>query len=448
MSRVVFRSGDDAPRTPASRATSARTSDVPRGTFTTDEFGTVYAFGDIHGDYEALEACLLMTGCVSASDVTRWTGGPRVAVVVLGDVVDRWRENSTRYKDLLAYSTVRGVPSSIGEREDDEERILDTLNALTESARAHGSAVFRLFGNHEFMQSMCYGTCVSQAQYASPFALGIADDDGPTERDAKYTARFLKFRSEAMRNRLLGGGALAIVKIGSRVFVHGGIDARTIPMAGERDFIAYCNRLARGWLAGDLAPDEEADFRRLLFEDGGSPPFDPPGILWDRALSNDGRATASDPGACSVHTAAIFRGLNANARAFGAGDAAPTSSIVVSHCTQRESVVKGMRPANRIDDEREPFIEWTTEHASPRFLNNWGAELQGINCMCDGAVWRIDVAMSRAFAIRPDSPTCAATRDASRPSIIKFRDDTGECAVRVWRTPLAGVECMTMTGFR
>lgn len=421
----------------------------PRGVYSSRQFPRVFAVGDVHGDFEATRACLMMTGCVSAD--LRWAGGAGVAVVFLGDVVDRWRNN---VHSGLRYEDRDGVPASVGEVRNEEASILDVLNRLAAEAARAGSAVFRLFGNHEFLQREPTDRYTAQMLYASPWAVGLAKDEvtpATTEAFAHMTAKY-RARHEAfsalgeagtMRRRLVDGEPLAILKIGPRVFVHGGatpelLDAFAASGVGA-DFISYCNHLARGTFEGTLSPAEQAHFRAFVNNAGPSRQGSGvPGILWDDTFSNaDHFETARASAAAAPYAAALFRKLDANLSLFHAG-LEPTRGLVVSHCIQTESRFEGFEPAAAVNLDGLPYVERAAV-APSEFRNTVGRRVGANSVTEDGSVWRVDVAMSRAFLMRLDGPDvdiaqAAELTEVSKPTIVLF--EPGRTAVRRWRYAL------------
>jgi len=85
--------------------------------FAKSDFVTVFACGDFHGDYAVFQACMLMTGCASIAKDRGLEWIPtksRMAVVMLGDLVDRQRSYN----------------SNVGEFKNEEHMILRTANKL------------------------------------------------------------------------------------------------------------------------------------------------------------------------------------------------------------------------------------------------------------------------------------------------------------------------------
>jgi len=92
---------------------------------TVDTQETVYALGDIHGDYKRLVTLLvaghLMTAAPSAPDQAAWSGGHAI-LIVTGDMIDKW---------------------------DHALDVIALMRALTASAASQGGRVVISAGNHE-----------------------------------------------------------------------------------------------------------------------------------------------------------------------------------------------------------------------------------------------------------------------------------------------------------
>ncbi|EEB05134.1 phosphoprotein phosphatase [Schizosaccharomyces japonicus yFS275] len=89
------------------------------------KFPTVYALGDIHGDFNNAIEVLSFAGLVSDDEERHWTGGNSI-LVQTGDIVDRGP---------------------------DTRKIFAWMNTLAAEAEQVGGAVIRLLGNHEFMNA-------------------------------------------------------------------------------------------------------------------------------------------------------------------------------------------------------------------------------------------------------------------------------------------------------
>ncbi len=154
----------------------------------------IVAIGDLHGDLAATRAVLKLAGAIDASD--HWSGG-KMNVVQTGDQIDRG---------------------------DDDRKVLDLLNRLTEEARTAGGALYVLNGNHETMNA------AGDFRYVTPGGfLAFADVRAGTE--AGVHAERFSGEERGRANAFLAGGPYArkmadrstILVLGDSVFVHGGV---------------------------------------------------------------------------------------------------------------------------------------------------------------------------------------------------------------------------------
>jgi hypothetical protein len=182
----------------------------------------VVAIGDLHGDLEAANNALRLSGAVD--DEGRWIGG-RLVVVQTGDILDRG---------------------------DDELEILDLFDRLGEEARATGGSVHVLNGNHELMNAYQDFRYITEGGFAD-----FQDYPVPAEPDSALLALDPSQRGRAMAFR--PGGELAkrlalhntAVIVGSSVFVHGGIIPANVEMGLDR-----MNALIKSWLLGESPQPE------------------------------------------------------------------------------------------------------------------------------------------------------------------------------------------------
>ena len=162
------------------------------------------AIGDIHGDLKALRAALRLAGAINGED--DWVGKD-LTVVQTGDQVDRG---------------------------DQDREVLDVLEKLEGAAKAAGSALHVLNGNHELMNAAGDFRYVTPAGFTS-FA------DFATKVDRAELARF----SPLERGRAAAfspGGPYAlklaerstILMLGDTVFVHGGVTSEHVHYGVKR----------------------------------------------------------------------------------------------------------------------------------------------------------------------------------------------------------------------
>lgn len=225
----------------------------------------IVAVGDLHGDYDAWVAIARAARLADATG--HWSGGA-ATLVQLGDITDRG-------------------PNSL--------KIIRSLQQLQREAAAAGGQVIVLLGNHEAMNLL------GDLRYTSPgeFA-AFADERSRARRERLYMAsrrtleaaarqvnpgiRPSQVREEWLARTPLGwvehrsawgpAGALgrwaagnpAVARVGSTLFVHGGLSAEFAQLG-----IDEVNRRARAAMAAaDNAPNSILD--------------DPLGPLWYRGL--------------------------------------------------------------------------------------------------------------------------------------------------------------------
>ena len=272
----------------------------------------IVAIGDLHGDHRAWRD--IATAARLIDRTGRWTGG-RTIVVQTGDVVDRG-------------------PDSL--------KIIRDLRRLQSEARRTGGRVIALVGNHEAMNVTGDLRYVHPGEYAAfrgPRSRAIRDryysenrgsiEDAARRRTPELTDAQIRAAWEQatplgmIEHRLawhpagdVGAWVVrnpAVVKLGDRVFVHGGLSSA---YAGSS--IEEINRR----VAEALTAQDESD---------GAIINDPNGPLWYRGLVT---REESAPGAAPVPSideelTEVLR--KQGARAIIVGHTPALKGIVVSH---------------------------------------------------------------------------------------------------------------------
>lgn len=201
----------------------------------------ILAIGDVHGDIERLMDCLYAAKIIDTNGV--WTADPKNTMVVqLGDQVD----SHTRVVDGIDW-----------ERVPDYE-VIYFMDKLDRQARLHGGRVISLLGNHEIMNTLGDFSYVS-AKSMDPL-------------------RHARFRPGGSIAQIMARRCV-IVKIGSVLFVHGGILPNHISMLEGN--IHTANVLIRKYLRGHPMSDEEREtlHNAIIGESG---------ILWTRVYTTHG----------------------------------------------------------------------------------------------------------------------------------------------------------------
>jgi hypothetical protein len=321
--------------------------------FDRNKFAQVYVCGDIHGDFTVLWRCLTMARLATKTGPGRyaWTAAPKTALLLLGDVVDRYRSSLVQ---VGVREEIDGMLAGAGEQKDEEANIMRCLNQLAADAETKGGAVLRLFGNHEFMQHSMDSTDAA-AHYVSPYAVGIKQSDSASNAERKLEARGKSFFQGEMQQLVGACRPKAIVQVGHCIFMHDGLDPRIIPLAEQscpgRSLLDCCNDIAaRVWNQNGAAPltlrerhlfntllmnggarayphmsDEEKNANRLLMQPGG--------ILWDDWLASAGSDVAFGD-ACKAHVSDLFDKLNKHLRSVRGEQHSDVRHIAVAHCQQ------------------------------------------------------------------------------------------------------------------
>lgn len=199
----------------------------------------IIAIGDIHGDWKALIKCFSIAKLIDKQ--LNWAAQPLSTIVIqLGDQVDRG-----------------GRDCSIKD-EASEVKIFDLLDKLHSQAQKFEGGVYSLIGNHEIMNTlgdMRFTTKMSQ-QY---FGDSIYD-----RIDAFKPGGSIALRFACTRN--------VIMKIGSFLFVHGGILPQHLGLSLEK-----INQIMRQYLIGDLKNNNKKYFDEYFLNRDS--------LLWTRKLA-------------------------------------------------------------------------------------------------------------------------------------------------------------------
>ena len=201
----------------------------------------IIAIGDIHGDWKALIKCLSLAKLIDKQ--LNWSAQPLSTIVIqLGDQVDR------------------GGRDCSNNDEASEVKIFDLLDKLHCQAKEFGGGVYSLIGNHELINTfgdMRFTTKMSQ-QY---FGNSIYD-----RIDAFKPGGPISLRFACTRN--------VIMKIGSFIFVHGGILPQHLALSLEK-----INQIMRQYLIGDLKNNNQKYFDEYFLNQNS--------LLWSRKLAGN-----------------------------------------------------------------------------------------------------------------------------------------------------------------
>ena len=172
------------------------------------------AIGDIHGDLTALRGALRLAGAIDSDD--RWIGKD-LTVVQTGDQVDRG---------------------------DQDREVLDVIEKLEAEAKAAGSELIVLNGNHELMNARFDFRYVSKRSFQSfgEFALrGGAESARLPDDERGRAAAFAPGGPYALKL----SRHLTVAVVGDSLFAHGGVEPAHVDYGLDR-----INREASAFLAG------------------------------------------------------------------------------------------------------------------------------------------------------------------------------------------------------
>lgn len=206
----------------------------------------VVVMGDIHGDLRALIYALMKAKVINKK--LDWIGKDTY-LVQMGDQVDR---------ACRAPEDFQSMKKKVSD-EDSDVKIINFMDSLDKEAKKQGGRVISLIGNHELMNSM------GNLDYVSERAL---------KNVGGKMARFKQFRPGGEVAKILSKRP-ALVKIGSWVFVHGGI---TGDIAKKFSINQINNKLSEFFRGENKDFIHDKDFEKL-FLDGNS-------LLWNREYSD------------------------------------------------------------------------------------------------------------------------------------------------------------------
>jgi hypothetical protein len=199
----------------------------------------LYAFGDIHGDFNAFVLCLKNAKLIDNN--YHWCGG-KAHVVQVGDILDR-KIRDVEYSD-----------------EDSEFKIISLILGLQLQSYTAGGGFHPVIGNHEIMNIL------GMFDYVSPMGFSHFKNKEERLNYFKIGGDFCKY---------LSCGWNPIVKIGDYLFCHGGINSSISTKYSIEDI----NFIMRDTLYGNRYHLETTYFSELFLNQNS--------ILWNRVFSVD-----------------------------------------------------------------------------------------------------------------------------------------------------------------
>ena len=303
------------------------------------------AIGDLHGDLSVAIKSLKLANVISLAipnnitniDNIEWTGGD-IVVVQIGDQIDRVRPSN--WENNLCSND----DSELCKDEGSDLKIFKLFEKLHKQAEKYGGAVLSLLGNHELMN------VVGDFRYVSPQEFKEFATLFNSKKTLKKTGNF-PFGYKERKTAFKPGGMLAkkmaltrysVLKVGSWVFVHGGIS----PDLAKKYSLDEINHYVRNWLLGSKDPKNKAHINELFHTDDDTcSPF------WCRIYS-DPEDWEENNGRESFHKAIKFLNIKNNTN--------DIQGMIMGH--------------------------------TPQYMFG-----KGINSECNRKLWRIDIGASKAF---------------------------------------------------
>lgn len=346
------------------------------GQFDVKPGDTIYACGDFHGDFEACLVCLrdLCQVLKVKQEKYGWSGKENTYVVILGDMVDRKRPNQ--------YQDNKDRDLGVGEIEDEELKIIRLLSILDSQARYYNSRVLKCYGNHEVMNMSNIFSYVS----------GLTSKEDKEQRKKEFAP------GGQYRNALQACGIYGVVKLGDWIFTHGGISKELLETLGQsfsKDFIENTNKI--GTRMAQQAKLKATAEERQIYHPTINDKNKQLSILWNREYGDLAHNHDTD------HSVSICKRAKETMELLGYDPVKTRFVVAHTHQYFRQYI----RDRGYILYGNDPIVE------QDRVIYSGNGRIQhpqdycgtSINYTCpipneDGQIWRIDVAMSRAFDIK------------------------------------------------
>ena len=351
----------------------------------------LYVIGDIHGDFYALKQALIMTGCVIFEEINTTEivkqFGSEIMVLDGCDYYNEkkiiWNEKKKNCKIVFAgdlidrcRNIINNYCSTVVHDEDCDYKILKLLLELNKQANKYNSNVVIVLGNHEIMN------LEKKLQYVSHKAL-------------LNNERLNNINNLVKKNMY---NLYGIVRIGNYVICHGGINPIFIKenkqyFDNKKEFIEYYNNHVRNFL---LNPNYKYNY---LITNKDSP-------FWDRTNGlNNSALSVLDCKKIFQDNLLNIRGTplnnqcnnlnnqcnNLNNQCNNLNIKGPINNLYVKGYVTNINFTGG-NPNNNINN-----LKIIVAHC-PQLINSPKMGINVTNCgNFKDRIWRVDVAMSRAF---------------------------------------------------
>ena len=314
----------------------------------------IIVIGDIHGDMKVLIKCLEIAKVIN--NKRQWIGGSTV-IVQVGDQIDSCRFNGVDSCNL---------PNNYGVDLPDDIKILFFMSKLHKKAIKHNGAVYSLMGNHELMNVMGDMTYVSHSNLKY---LEKKDIDNNNYKNGIDIRKDLFKPGNTIASFLACTRKMAL-KIGSNLFVHGGIVNNINNMYNLNDM----NGALKLYLLGLHNSNDFNNTFNNIFMNQDSP-------LWTREynkLKKD-KVSMRLERVEKDYSEGISRGDLSHSTIVNRGRVGDYSIEDENACNRVTELISKMYKVGRIYVGHTPQLD------------------EGISSRCNRNVWLTDVAMSYSF---------------------------------------------------
>jgi hypothetical protein len=352
----------------------------------------VIVIGDIHGDFDVAIKCLILAGCIENIEPPKhksvnmmdkffksinWIGGDTY-IVQLGDQMDRVRPQNWDRNDITRDDAYEDEGSTL--------EIFYLFNYLDELAKPHNGRVLCMLGNHEIMnvdgdfryvskkEFQCFKDHLKHIYHRNskfPYnSKTLKHKKTLTSRmnyhnsglPNGYRERLYSFAPTGLCANLMASNYYTMLQIGNWLFCHG---SPTLHIAKTYS-IDLINNIVALYLLGVDSDDLQLEkhFSEIMRPTG----TDEQSILWSRTFGEDtthhnthnntNHNTHNDISTNKLLTTILNTYNNKNHNISSNTGNSIVTHIAIGHTPQFE---------------------------------------KGINSICNGKVWRCDIAMSRAF---------------------------------------------------
>jgi len=358
------------------------------------EHNRVIVIGDIHGDFDVAIKCLIIAKCINDIKVPEnknvssmdnffkkleWIGNDTY-IVQLGDQIDRVRPQNWDNNEITKDTAYKDEGSTL--------EIFYLFYLLDNMARGKGGRVFSIIGNHEIMNVEGDFRFVSLEEFKSfkehlatvyhknskyPYhSRTLKHNSYKLENDSKnaklendvsklpdgFRERLYAFSPTGICSNIMGYNSYTILQIGKWLFCHGSPVLNTLNSYN----IESINNYVSMYLLGIENDDNQIVKHYHSITQNGQK-----SILWNRV--------------------------------FGDTEISNKKEDILS--TQLDTILEAYNNKNRKEQKKIEGEKSNSNNITVNYIAV-GHTIQdtskhGINSICNGRVWRCDVAMSKAF---------------------------------------------------